>query len=59
MQPLTINDLFCLTRDELCRLTAELEQTLGSFEAGTVARMNVLVSLDNIRRTMLQRGFHF
>lgn len=59
MLPLTIDDLLYLTRDELCALTTGLESELDHFEAGTVARLNVLVTLDNIRRTMLSRGFHF
>jgi len=59
MLPLTINDLLYLSRDELCRLAFGFEDELDLLESGTVARLNVLVSLDNIRRAMLRRGFHF
>ncbi|WP_194467882.1 hypothetical protein [Bradyrhizobium sp. CCBAU 53340] len=59
MLPLTIDDLFYLTRDELCRLTFGFEDELDLLESGTVARLNVLVSLDNIRRVMARRRLHF
>lgn len=55
----TINELMHLTREELCDLSARIEQTLKEFEAVSVARTNALVSLGNIRRVMLMRGLHF
>lgn len=59
MLPLTLDDLLYLTRDELCRLAVGLEDELDVLEAGTVARLNILVSLDNIHRAMFRRGFRF
>ncbi|UFW90487.1 hypothetical protein BjapCC829_18905 [Bradyrhizobium barranii] len=59
MQPWTINELMQLTRLELCDLDADLVGTLRMFEAGTVARLQVLASLDNIRRVMTRRGLQF
>jgi hypothetical protein len=56
MQPWTINELMHLTRDELCDLAGRIESTLSNFEPGTVARLNALTSLDNIRRVMNWRG---
>ena len=50
MQPRTISELLYLTRDELCRLAADLEWSLSAFEAGTAARLRLLAGLDNIRR---------
>jgi hypothetical protein len=55
----TISELMHLTRDALCKLTGKIEQGLPEFEAGTVERSNALVSLENIRRVMTIRGFHF
>ena len=48
-----------LTRDELCNLAANIEQSLPEFEAGTVARLNALTSLCNIRRVMVWLGLHY
>lgn len=59
MQRWTINELMHLTRMELCDLDADLVGALRMFEAGTVARLQLLVSLDNIRRVMIRRGLHF
>lgn len=59
MQPWTIDELLHLTRDELCALATELEWTLPAFETGTAARLRVLANLDNIRRAMTRRGFHY
>ncbi|WP_128918619.1 hypothetical protein [Bradyrhizobium nanningense] len=59
MLPLTVDNLLYLTRDELCRLAAGLEHELDLLEAVTVARLNVLVGLDNIRRVMARRRLHF
>ena len=55
----TISELMHLTRDELCDLAARIKQSLPEVEAGTVERLNALVTLDNIRRVMLDRGLHF
>ncbi|WP_316228187.1 MULTISPECIES: hypothetical protein [unclassified Bradyrhizobium] len=55
----TLSELMNLTRDELCRLAAEIERGLAEFEPGTVERLDALVSLDNIRRVMSMRHFHF
>ena len=54
----TIGELMYLTRDELCGLASHIEQALPEFEAGTVARLHALTSLDNIRRVMARRGLH-
>lgn len=59
MQLWTINELMHLTRDELCDLAGRIEGALPSFEAGAVGRLNALASLDNIRRVMVLRGFHY
>jgi hypothetical protein len=59
MQFWTINELMHLTRDELCDLASRIEGPLSGFEPGTVGRLNVLTSLDNIRRTMVRRGLYF
>jgi len=55
----TISELLHLTRDELCNLAANIEQSLPEFEAGTVARLNALTSLCNIRRVMVWLGLHY
>jgi hypothetical protein len=59
MQPWTINELMQLTRMELCDLAADLVGILKMVEAGTVARLQILASLDNIRRVMTRRGLQF
>ncbi|MGW1425761.1 hypothetical protein ACWAT4_37165 [Bradyrhizobium manausense] len=59
MPLLTVSELMHLTRDELCRLAAQIEQGLPGSEPGTVERLNALTSLENIRRVMTIRGFHF
>ena len=59
MQLWTINELMHLTREELCGLDTELAGVLRVLEAGTVARLYALASLDNIRRVMIRRGLHF
>ncbi|MGY4473998.1 hypothetical protein ACVILL_001412 [Bradyrhizobium sp. USDA 3364] len=56
MQLWTINELMHLTRDELCDLAGRVEGSFSVFEPGTVARLNALTSLDNIRCVMLRRG---
>ncbi len=55
----TISELMHLTRDELCNLTATIEESLAEFEPGTVERLNALTSLCNIRRVMVWRGLHY
>jgi hypothetical protein len=55
----TISELMHLTRDELCNLAAMIDQSLPTFETGTVGRLDALTSLDNIRRVMVQRGLHY
>jgi glutaredoxin-related protein len=54
----TITELMHLTRDELCDLAAEIEQSLSDLEAGSIERVKALTSLDNIRRMMLLRDLH-
>lgn len=44
---------------ELCDRDANFAYFLTRLEAGTVARYQVLVSLDDIRRVMIRRSFHF
>jgi hypothetical protein len=56
---LTISELMHLTRDELCNLSTTIEQSLLTLDAGTVKRLDALISLDNIRRTMVLRGLHY
>jgi hypothetical protein len=53
------NELWNLTRDELCDLAERLERALAKLEAGSPARTSVLTSLTNIRRVMTLRGLHF
>jgi hypothetical protein len=55
----TISELMHLTRDELCKLAARIEQSLPEFEVGTAERLNALTSLDNVRRIMVLRGLHY
>jgi hypothetical protein len=54
----TISELMHLTRDELCDLAMRIEQSLSTAEAGSGRRTDALVSLGNIRRVMVLRGFH-
>ncbi len=54
----TIGELMHLTRD-LCNLAAKIEQSPPELDAGTVERLNAVVTLDNIRRVMALRGLHF
>ncbi len=55
MLPWTISELMHLTRDELCDLVGRIEGILPESELGTVARLNALTSLENIRRVMAWR----
>jgi hypothetical protein len=55
----TITELMHLTRDELCDLAGRFEHTLCELEAGSVERFKALTSLDNIRRGMVLRGYHY
>ena len=59
MQVWTINELMHLTREELCRLTGQIEQSLPGFDPGTVERLHALTSLDDVRRVMSWRGLHY
>lgn len=59
MDNLVISELMQLTRDELCNLASSIEQSLRQCEPGTVQRLNILVSLDNIRRVMAWRDLHY
>ena len=54
----TITELMHLTRDELCDLAARISLALPELDAGTVARSNAIMSLDNIRRVMMLRDLH-
>jgi hypothetical protein len=56
---LTISELMHLTRDELCNLSATIERSLLRLDAGTAKRLDALISLDNIRRTMILRRLHY
>ena len=55
----SLAELLYLTRQELCALAETIEASLPEFEAGTADRLDALTSLDNIRRVMLRRNFHF
>jgi hypothetical protein len=55
----TITELMHLTRDELCDLAGRIEHALSDLESGSVARLNAVTSLDNIRRVMVLRGLHY
>jgi len=59
MQPWTINELMQLARDELCNLAGEAAHALYDLEADTSQRLDALTTLDNIRRVMTIRGFHY
>ncbi|MHC2435301.1 hypothetical protein [Bradyrhizobium sp. USDA 4451] len=59
MELWTISELMHFTRDELCRLSTEIEHVLPRHEPGTVERLHALSTLENIRRVMAIRGFHF
>jgi hypothetical protein len=52
----TISEPMQLTRDELCDLAATIEHALPDLEAGSVERLDALISLDNIRRVLTLRG---
>jgi hypothetical protein len=53
----TLQELMQLTRQELCELAGGIAASLPQLEAGTAERSCALTSLDNIRRTMLKRGY--
>jgi hypothetical protein len=53
-----INELMHLTRAELCDLAAHIELALSGFEAGSADRLHALISLENIRRVLVQRDLH-
>jgi hypothetical protein len=55
----TITELMHLTRDELCSLADGIEHSLSDLEAGTTQRLHAKTSLNNIRRVMILRGFHY
>ena len=55
----TYNELMLMTREELCDLNARLERALMRHEAGSVARADLLASLQTIRKVMVLRGLHF
>ena len=55
----TISELMHLTRDELCKLASEIAHVLPQCEPGTVARLNALASLENIRRVMVWQQLPF
>jgi hypothetical protein len=57
--PWTISELMHLTRDELCKLAATIEQSMPDFETGTAERLDALTSLGNIRRVMVSRELHY
>jgi hypothetical protein len=56
MTDFTISELMHLTCDELCDLAINIEHKLSRLEAGTVDRMNALMTLRNIRRALTLRG---
>ncbi|GLR86519.1 hypothetical protein [Bradyrhizobium iriomotense] len=59
MQAWTVSELMMLTRMELCNLAVETELTLYGLDAGSIGRLDAITTLENIRRVMLMRGFHF
>jgi hypothetical protein len=54
----TITELMHLTCNELCNLADQIAAILPELEAGSLERLSVLTSLDNIRRVMLRRDLH-
>jgi hypothetical protein len=56
MTDFTISELMYLTCDELCDIAVNIEHGLSRLEAGTVERVNALMTLRNIRRALTLRG---
>ena len=56
MSDFTLSELMHLTCDELCDLATTIEFRLHRLEAGTVERVNALITLRNIRRALTLRG---
>jgi hypothetical protein len=54
---LTINELWRLTRIELCNLARRISDKLPRLLAGTPERSNALISLRNIRHVLARRDF--
>lgn len=53
----TMSELMVLTRRELCELSDRILAVLPEFEAGSIERASALISLDNIRRTLVLRDY--
>lgn len=51
----TLNELMHLTRAELCDLAARIECALSGLEPGSADRLHALISLENIRKVLVQR----
>src|SRR5580658_3896407 len=57
MRVLTINELWRLTRIELCDLAQRITNELPQFAEGSPERANALISLRNIRYVLARRDF--
>ena len=57
MQVLTLTELMCLTRTELCGLAAQITNALTQFPEGSPDRNNALINLTNIRSALARRDF--
>ena len=57
MRVLTINELLCLTRIELCDLVRRITNELPKFPDGSSERANAFTSLRNIRTVLARRDY--
>jgi hypothetical protein len=57
MRVLTINELWRLTRIELCQLAQDITNALPGFPADSPERASALTSLRNIRYALARRDF--
>jgi hypothetical protein len=57
MRVLTINELMCLTRTELCGLAARIAAKLPGYREGSPERTAAQLNLHNIRWVLARRDF--
>jgi hypothetical protein len=57
MKVLTINELWRLTRTQLCDLAQRVTSELQQFAEGSPERANALTSLRNIRYVLARRDY--
>jgi len=57
MRVLTLTELMCLSKIELCDLLGRITNALQDFPEGSAERANALLNLGNIRRVLARRDF--